>query len=209
MNPITNGQSLTDEVCFEDAESVPCSAETHCEASIISGQSSLKFEAKDQQNKATLTDKNAKLPSTHLCGDKNCSGMIYKDEKSSVVSICGNSHNNQKENGLYQGAKVQEGASTLPKQSSKLTDIVKVITEKKRQTSSEYFDSNSTFRCRFAIKGVTAVGPHNEDLRTDVMLSKDALTKEKGKVNRRKQRPQKAILSNDTLPIEACNAGVH
>ena len=102
------------------------------------------------------------------------------------------SEQNSREDSLLGVSKTRKEPGA--KQIGRLTDIVKEISEKKRQTTSSCFNSSSSFRCRFAINGLTASGLQSDSLTAGVGLRKErSLSGEKAKVNRRKQKPQKAV----------------
>ena len=210
MNPTAFGKSLSGDSSSEnDANSVlGHDSRVLVEACVVTGQDFFTSEDKDQNKLSRL--KNELFSKTN---EDKVAEMIFKPEPSSAVNSCFNSRYDRRKSFSPKPVNSTDESSSTSRPSSKLTDIVKEITEKKRQTFTDGYDINSTIRGRFAINGVTASSSKN--LRdegynkADVCSEKTSSSAKIGKVNRRKQRPHKTISVEEKLPLASSDTGVH
>ena len=210
MNPTAFGKNLSVDVSSENGENSLChDANDQIEACVITGQSFIHFNKQDKIWQQSKKNENFRAKKGKL---KSTEEMIYKTDSNNTINSCSNSRSDSNDLGVTKRAKSVEESSSTAKQTSKLTEIVKEIAEKRRQTSSESCDANSTFRGRFAINGVTTTTRgsfKDENFKTENFLTKNSSLRQKiAKVSRRKQRPQKAIANKKILPLTTCDSGV-
>lgn len=198
MKPLTvRNNALQDVISKSPTDSVftDSSDQTRCDVRVTTGHKTFGLEL---ENETLINSDKIENRAVDLIVDKvECSEeMIYKIKKryeeNSACASRDNNVNGVNGNGFAALKTPGSEANVAAKQNNKLTEIVKEITEKKRQITNQCFDNNSTFRCRFSINGVPAASQRNCSLVADSTLSNKSLTKTKIKGNRRKQKPQKA-----------------
>ena len=206
MNPITVQNSLVEDVATKSAPNsvfVKGNGQSRCDVKVLTGQNSFEFQSNDKVSTRSVKSHDS-LADSILDNIARSSEMIYKYKNcNGANSTCVSESrevSDMKRNDLSELTKNAYKSIATAKQNTKLTDIVKEITEKKRQTSSECFDANSKFRCHFSINGVPSNSSPIRDLETNTAVPKEFSSKEKLKINRRKQKPQKAT-STEAEPI--------